>query len=96
MTATPRRFRQVLRGDDSPVNVPLADVHHFFKRDSRDALTKLKSKVEAFKATDPDAPPRAMTLEDAKNIEAAANLRSRKSGESGAGGKAAFSHVYRG
>jgi hypothetical protein len=62
-------LRQVLRGEEAPTNVPPGDVEQLFKRDSRDALTKLRNKIDAFKASSPDAPPRAMALEDAAVIE---------------------------
>jgi hypothetical protein len=61
--------RQVLYCEDSPVQVPNEDLQKLFKRDSSDALTKLKSKIDQFTATNPNAPPRAMVLEEAKNIE---------------------------
>jgi hypothetical protein len=62
-------LRQALRGNEAAPNVPLADTQHLFKRDSRDELTKLNKKIDEFKATNPSAPPRAMTLEDSKTIE---------------------------
>ncbi len=62
-------LRQILRADGAPANVPKADVTHLFKRDSRDHLTKLKKSLEAFNATNPAAPPRAMALEDSKTIQ---------------------------
>ncbi|HZL36109.1 MAG TPA: PSD1 and planctomycete cytochrome C domain-containing protein [Tepidisphaeraceae bacterium] len=62
-------LRQVLRGEGAPANIALADLEHLFKTDSRDRERALNKKIEQFKATNPSAPPRAMALEDAKNIE---------------------------
>jgi hypothetical protein len=62
-------LRQVLRGDGSPLSISMAELPELFKRDSRDALTALNKKVDEFKATNPNAPPRAMVLEDSTNIE---------------------------
>ena len=62
-------LRKVIRGEGAPGNIALADVEHLFKRDGRDRLRDLRKKVDAFKASNPAAPPRAMVLEDAKSIE---------------------------
>ncbi|HWE93551.1 MAG TPA: DUF1549 and DUF1553 domain-containing protein [Tepidisphaeraceae bacterium] len=62
-------LRQVLRGNDAPANVQVADIDKVYKRDVRDHVTGLKRKIDELKATNPAAPPRAMALEDAKNIE---------------------------
>ncbi|HZK82972.1 MAG TPA: DUF1553 domain-containing protein, partial [Humisphaera sp.] len=61
-------LRQVLRGAGAPTNVPPGDIERLFKRDSRDALTKLRKKLDAFTAESPDAPPRAMALEDSAAV----------------------------
>jgi hypothetical protein len=62
-------LRQVLRGNDAPANVQVADIDKVYKHDVRDQVTGFKRKIEELKATNPAAPPRAMALEDAKNIE---------------------------
>lgn len=67
--ATEEALRQAVRGENAPPSVPLADIERVFKRDVRDHETELKRKIEQWRATNPSAPPRAMALEDAKNIE---------------------------
>jgi hypothetical protein len=62
-------LRQVLRGNDAPANVQVADIDKVYKHDVRDQVTGFKRKIDELKATNPAAPPRAMALEDAKNIE---------------------------
>ena len=60
---------RVMHGEGAPTEVALADVERLFKRDSRDHLRKLRNEIEAIKATNPAAPPRAMALTDSKTIE---------------------------
>ncbi|MDB5330593.1 MAG: Protein of unknown function (DUF1553)/Protein of unknown function (DUF1549)/Planctomycete [Phycisphaerales bacterium] len=62
-------LRQVIRASDAPANIQLADIDKVYKHDVRDKVTGFKRKIEELKATNPSAPPRAMALEDAKNIE---------------------------
>ncbi len=57
-------LRKVIRGPGAPANIGITDVVHVVKRDARDRLTQLQKKVDAFKASNRAAPPRAMTLED--------------------------------
>lgn len=67
--AAEEAIRQVLCSDDSPVTVPSDDLVKLFNREGSDALTKLQKKIDTLKATNPNAPARAMTLEDAATIE---------------------------
>jgi hypothetical protein len=64
-------LRQVLRGERSPVQTKVqgAEAERLLRRDFRDKATALRRKIESFKATNPAAPPRAMILADAKNIQ---------------------------
>ncbi len=57
-------IRQILYGPAAPVNVPLAEVERYLDRAQRNKLTPLRKRVEQWKATAPDAPPRAMVLND--------------------------------
>jgi mono/diheme cytochrome c family protein len=54
--------RQILYGPGSPANVPLAEIERHFNRAQRDKLTALRKQVDQWRATSPDAPPRAMIL----------------------------------
>jgi hypothetical protein len=57
-------IRQVLYGKDSPTNIALANLPPFLDRAARNRLTPLQKQVEQWRATAPDAPPRAMVLND--------------------------------
>jgi mono/diheme cytochrome c family protein len=47
-----------------PSELPAAEIEKYFNRAHRDALVKLRKKVDEWKATGPGAPPRAMVLND--------------------------------
>ncbi len=47
-----------------PLDITLADAEKTFNRADRDALTAIRKKIDAFKATNPAAPPRAHVLND--------------------------------
>jgi mono/diheme cytochrome c family protein len=57
-------LRLVLFGPGSPAVFNYAQGMFLFDRDTRDQSLKLLNKVEEFKVTSADAPPRAMVLED--------------------------------
>jgi hypothetical protein len=66
---------QVL-GKDGPLDIPLADFDKIQNRADRDQLRALQKKIDAFKATSPAAPPRAMVLNDTPSpVEPAVFLR---------------------
>jgi len=48
-----------------PIDIPVADAERLRNRADREALTALKRKIDAFKASSPAAPPRAHVLNDA-------------------------------
>jgi hypothetical protein len=52
------------RAAGGPLDVPLADAQKLFNRADRDALAALRKKIDAFKANNPHAPPRAHVLND--------------------------------
>ncbi len=58
-------IRQVLYGPGAPTNIPPAGLEPFLDRAMRNRLTPLRKRVEQWRATAPDAPPRAMVLVDA-------------------------------
>jgi len=58
-------LRQALRADDSPTSVSFEQRARVFTVKEGQHERAMKREIEAFKATDPDAPPRAMTLHDA-------------------------------
>ena len=58
-------LRQVLRSPDSPTSVGFELRARVFAVKEGQRERAMKREIEAFKATDPDAPPRAMTLHDA-------------------------------
>jgi cytochrome c553 len=60
-----KAIRAVLEGPNAPTNVPLAEIERFLDRAQRNKLTPLRKRVEQWKATAPNAPPRAMVLNDA-------------------------------
>jgi hypothetical protein len=51
-------------GANGPLDVALADFDKIQNRADREAVTAQKKKIDAFKATSPAAPPRAMVLND--------------------------------
>jgi hypothetical protein len=55
---------ELLKADDSPTMVALADVEKLYNRADRDKQRQLENKVDALKASHPGAPQRAMTMED--------------------------------
>jgi hypothetical protein len=64
---TPNGDQQIEHALDSiggPLNFDVAMVQRFFERDERNRLQALQQKVDAFKATSPAAPARAMVLVD--------------------------------
>ncbi len=54
-------------GVKGPLNVGLDQAPKVFNTDDRNKVTEQQKKVDAFKATSPAAPPRAMVLADAPN-----------------------------
>jgi mono/diheme cytochrome c family protein len=65
-------LRQVLYAPTMPINVPLAEVRakRIFDRDTRSKLGVLERKVEEWKANSAVLPPRAMVLNDRKDLVA--------------------------
>jgi len=57
-------LKAVLSGPESPTAVALADLDKLYTRADRDKQRQLENKVEAFKASHPGAPQRAMAMED--------------------------------
>lgn len=55
-------LRLVLRGDGAPLALDDKEVDRLFNRAARNRLRELEQAVEAYKASSPDAPPRAMSL----------------------------------
>jgi|SRR5579883_2104622 len=51
-------------GSGGPIDIPLADAEKIFNRADRDALAAIRKKIDAFKADNPNAPPRAHVLND--------------------------------
>ena len=58
-------LRQVLRGADSPTQIKFEERAQIFATKDAQHERALRREIEAFKASDPGAPPRAMALEDA-------------------------------
>src|SRR5207237_9984848 len=56
--------RHPRRGQGAPTTLATADADKPLKRDTRTTLRDLQKKVEAYQASNPDAPPRAMVLVD--------------------------------
>jgi hypothetical protein len=52
------------RAPGGPLDIPLADAERVFNRADRDALAAARKKIDAFKASNPNAPPRAHVLHD--------------------------------
>jgi hypothetical protein len=61
-------LRQVLRGDNSPTTVLPQNVELVLTVKERSHKRELRRDADKFKATNPAAPPRAMSLQDAPNI----------------------------
>ena len=61
------QLRQVLYSDASPLMVSRDDVQKQLDRDKKNKLRELQKKVEQHKVASPDAPPRAMVLNDIAN-----------------------------
>jgi hypothetical protein len=61
-------IRQVLYGPNAPANIPLAQMARYLDRAQRNKLTPLQRRVEQWKANSPDAPPRAMVLQDNPSV----------------------------
>jgi mono/diheme cytochrome c family protein len=63
-------LRHVLYATTTPINVPLAEVRakRIFDRDTRSKLGVLERKVEEWKANSAVLPPRAMVLNDRKDL----------------------------
>jgi mono/diheme cytochrome c family protein len=57
-------IRQVLYGPGAPTNIAPEQLEPFLDRAMRNRLTPLRKRVEQWRATAPDAPPRAMVLVD--------------------------------
>jgi hypothetical protein len=51
-------------GKGGPLDIPLADAEKIFNRADRDAIAAVRKKIDAFKASNPHAPPRAHVLYD--------------------------------
>ncbi|HEV2293950.1 MAG TPA: PSD1 and planctomycete cytochrome C domain-containing protein [Tepidisphaeraceae bacterium] len=62
-------LRQVLRGENAPANVTIADVDKLLDRAQKSALNALVQKRDALVASHPGSPPRAMALEDGPIVE---------------------------
>jgi hypothetical protein len=58
------QLRHVIRGDDSPTNVALADAKHIFGNVDRMKRRQLQAAIDTLIATHPGSPPRAMALQD--------------------------------
>ncbi|HVR75117.1 MAG TPA: PSD1 and planctomycete cytochrome C domain-containing protein [Planctomycetota bacterium] len=58
-------LRQALRAEGAPANIARGEVERFFDRAVRNKVRELQKKVEEWKVSSPDAPPRAMSLEEA-------------------------------
>ena len=58
-------IRLALRSPDSPTTVRLGELPEVLSVPQGQRVRALRREIEAFKATDPGAPPRAMTLSDA-------------------------------
>jgi mono/diheme cytochrome c family protein len=55
---------EVLTGTNGPLNWPVERAEQLFNRADRNKLRDLQKRVDAFRATNPAAPPRAMALND--------------------------------
>ena len=61
-------LRQVLRADNSPTNIKPDDLRHVLTVEEGQHVRGLARAVEAFKATNPASPPRAMALQEAPGM----------------------------
>ncbi|MFO0928840.1 MAG: DUF1549 and DUF1553 domain-containing protein [Gemmataceae bacterium] len=57
-------IRQVLHGAGAPPVLPAEQVGRFLRRDKREQLTALRRRVDQWRASGPNSPPRAMVLVD--------------------------------
>jgi hypothetical protein len=64
-TSEKEAIRVVLHGPGSPTNIPVAQIARYLDRADRNKLEPLSNRVARWKATAPNAPPRAMVLNDA-------------------------------
>ncbi|MDQ3438904.1 MAG: PSD1 and planctomycete cytochrome C domain-containing protein, partial [Planctomycetota bacterium] len=64
-------LRQVLRAENAPANITLADADKLLNRADKGGLNALVQKRDALVATHPGSPPRAMALEDGPIVEPA-------------------------
>jgi hypothetical protein len=62
-----KELANVLVGKDAPPSVDKSDTRQYFDRAARNRQNELKKKVDAFQATSPVAPPRAMIVVDNPN-----------------------------
>ena len=62
--AADEEIRRVLYGSGSVADIPPGQESRLFERDHRDQLRKLERKVAEWQVNSPDAPPRAMVLND--------------------------------
>ena len=51
-------------GKGGPIDIPPAEAESIFNRADRNALGAVRKKIDAFKASNPNAPPRAHVLND--------------------------------
>ncbi|MEZ6058169.1 MAG: PSD1 and planctomycete cytochrome C domain-containing protein [Planctomycetaceae bacterium] len=58
------QLRRVLYGEGSVTDVPVGQESRIYERNQRDKERELQKKVAEWQVTSPDAPPRAMTLQD--------------------------------
>lgn len=65
--AAAEEVRQVLYAEGSPTVLSRDDARRAFDRKARDEVKNLERKVEEFKANSPNAPPRAMVMNDNAN-----------------------------
>jgi hypothetical protein len=66
--AAAEQIRQVLFSDSSPTTIGMELSHQIFDRKVRGEVDKRTKKVDELVATSPGAPPRAMSLVDAKGL----------------------------
>jgi hypothetical protein len=62
-------------GKGGPTDIPLDDAEKLFTKLERDQLTAIRKKIEAFKVTSPNAPPRAHSLVDGQVVQPVVFLR---------------------
>ena len=66
--ACERKGLRNILGVDGPLDVPFTEVDRLFDRADRDKQTALQKKLDAFTASSPFTPPRAMVVNDAPNL----------------------------